>query len=233
MQTCTSRGGSNRRPGHVDLTSSDPEFCREDTTGRERFRYVGLRFPTVNVPPGATIQNAFISLEKDSRESGTPLSSVATSQFEENSHRPVMPHHLSTALTIIADCDADPGCEKQLLRHALISQSESTKIRVRPTQFHGQLLKFGAARARIETPDISTVVQDIVDSRDWKANNGLVHGVSDSMSDEGSRIALASDSMQICVQTVLLYWNWSTQCQLFDRRQVFLSHWTRNLVSTI
>lgn len=66
--------------GRMDLTSSDLELIYEFGMGDQ---HVGMRFPAVQVPAGATITNAWIEFEVD--ETGSSATSLTVRALAENS----------------------------------------------------------------------------------------------------------------------------------------------------
>lgn len=66
--------------GRMDLASSDLELAYEFGMGNQ---HVGLRFPAVQVPAGATITNAWIEFEVD--ETGSSATSLTVRALAENS----------------------------------------------------------------------------------------------------------------------------------------------------
>ena len=193
-------GGSNRRPGHVDLTSSDLEFCREDTTGGARYLFVGLRFQSVDVPQGATIQNAYVSLSKDYAEYGSPPSSLSAAVDLTISGELPASGYASQFTDCPYDCKgkfASSQCNPaspvpcfDISRRA--NETVGTSNRV-PWSIPASDL--WSSPGRVQTPDISAIIQDIINSRSWQAKNALVINAfgSAALNDAGSRIARASD----------------------------------------
>ena len=70
--------------GEVDLTSSDLELINDSGFGGPGDQIVGIRFQGVSIPPGATIQSAYIEFETD-ETSSTETNLTIYGQAADNS----------------------------------------------------------------------------------------------------------------------------------------------------
>jgi hypothetical protein len=115
----------------------------DDSDWAGRAQLIGLRFPELNVPRGATIDDAFVRFtvdESDDRRTSLRIAGQATG-------------------------DASPFRSEDYD----ISRRQKTAARVSwqniPSWREGQWR---------ESPDLSSVVQEIVDGRQWNRGNALV-----------------------------------------------------------
>jgi hypothetical protein len=142
--------------GVVDLTSSDLEIG-EDNDGPQT---VGLRFPGVAIPVGATITGAHLQFEADEDPAG-----VASLLVEG--------HAVGDAPTFA------------LNDHDLSSRPRTTAS----VAWSPPVWDRGDAGPDQRTPDLSAIVQEIVDRPDWAEGQALVLILTGS----GTRIAEAYD----------------------------------------
>jgi hypothetical protein len=142
--------------GEVDLTSSDLEIG-VDNAGPQT---VGLRFPGVALPAGATINAAWVQFEAD--EDGTDAASFL-----------IEGHAIGNAPTF-ARTDHD------------VTSRARTAASVAWSPPAWDTSDAGAGQ---RTPDLSSIVQEIVDGPDWAEGQALVLLLSGS----GTRIAEAYD----------------------------------------
>ncbi|MEO0468441.1 MAG: metallophosphoesterase, partial [Bacteroidota bacterium] len=127
--------------GVIDVTSTDLELANENNAGDQ---LVGMRFASVNIPKGATITNAYLQFTVDETQNINPSELVIFGEDEENA--------------------APLG-----INLGNLSSRERTDARVSwsiPTW--GPV---GAAGAAQQTPDISTIVQEIIDIPTWTSGN--------------------------------------------------------------
>jgi hypothetical protein len=122
---------------------------------------VGLRFAGVDVPAGSTIQTAWIQFEADETESGTIL------------------------LTIEAHADRD----------APVFSLDPNSVSSRPATAGSVLWSppawnlVGEADIAQRTPDLATLVQQVVDQPQWAAGNAIAFMISGT----GQRVATSWD----------------------------------------
>ena len=143
--------------GAMYLDSSDIEMVA-DGGGDQT---VGLRFPSVNIPAGATITNAYVQFQVDETPSG------------------------STSLTVrgekIANAPIFTTTANNITSRTLTTASVPWSPAGWPTA--------GAAGVDQRTPDITSVIQEIVDQGAWANGNSLAIIISGT----GERVAESYD----------------------------------------
>ena len=142
--------------GSIDLTSSDLELTYDSSSGEDQ--EVGIRFQNVSIPQGATINSAYIQFTVDETGSGT------------------------TNLTFYGE-DTDNAS-------AFTSTSNNITGRTKTSAsvaWNGvpAWTSTGAAGADQKTPDLKTIIQEIVNREGWASGNSLVFIVDGT----GSRTA--------------------------------------------
>ena len=135
----------NGTDGAVYATSTDLELVY-DTYNGSADQTVGLRFNGINVPQGATITNAYVQFTVDEADSGTTNLTVR-GQAADN----------ATAFDLNTNYDVST----RTTTTASVSWSPAPWSAV------------GAAGADQRTPDLSAVVQEIVNRPGWATNNSL------------------------------------------------------------
>ncbi|MCB0616950.1 MAG: hypothetical protein KDC75_26715, partial [Phaeodactylibacter sp.] len=132
-----------RASGAVDLTSSDLELAEDPNQGKQA---VGLRFTTLNLPQGVVISRAYVQFTVDETSSGAPCDLDIYGLASDN-----------TPAFTGADND--------------ISYRTRTKASVAwaPKDWEG----VGDAKEAQQTPDISTIIQDIVNRPSYTANSSI------------------------------------------------------------
>ena len=144
---------SASRTAPSTLTGSDLELAVDGT----RAQWVGLRFPNLSIPPGATIQNAWIQLMAD--EVGTaPVS-----------------------LTIQGEASANAGGFTATSNNLGARPRTSAAVAWAPAAWN----VVGEAGAAQRTPNLTSVVQEIVNRPGWSPGNAMAFIVSGS----GTRVA--------------------------------------------
>lgn len=124
--------------GDMSRGSSDLELGHDGNNAQ----IVGMRFRSINIPQGATINSAYIEFEVDETDSGT------------------------TNLTIYGQ-DADTA--RQFANNDdNISDRTGTAARV-----NWSPAAWAARDEKKQTPDIKTIIQEIVDRPGWAANNDM------------------------------------------------------------
>ncbi|TWX70672.1 hypothetical protein ESZ36_03135 [Colwellia demingiae] len=127
--------------GKMYRNSTDLEFSYDSFAGG--LQIIGMRFKSVDIPKGATINSAYIEFETDERDSGT------------------------TTL-IIAGEDADSPKEFKNGKRDISKRTKTlASINWTPSAWN-------STNELHQTPDISTIIQEIVDRTGWAANNNLV-----------------------------------------------------------
>jgi len=119
-------------------------------------RTAGMRFTGLNIPQGATITNAYIQFEADRTESGT-TSLTINGENADNA---------STFGSTTSDITSRP------LTTASVAWSPGSWTN-------------GQAGVNEQTPDISSIVQEIVDSSGWTSGNSVAIIISGSASRRG------------------------------------------------
>jgi hypothetical protein len=127
--------------GSMGLTSSDLELVDESSN-----QTIGMRFNGIDIPQGATINNAYIQFQVDE------ISTVTTS------------------LTIQGEAAVDAP--------TFILASDNISSRARTTGSVGWIPaswpSAGVAGPDQQTPDIATVIKEIVDNPGWSSGNSMV-----------------------------------------------------------
>ena len=161
--------------------SSDLEITYDDGYGTNQ--YVGLRFQTVNIPQGATIESAVLEFSSDGE--GQSGAGSVTIWGEAIDNAPTF----STASSNITS------------RTFTSNYSSWT--------FGGS---WGAAGTRQNSSDLSNVIQEIVDRPGWDANHNLVLMINSSLSSgTNSRVAESYDKTGGTKANIAtLYINYST-----------------------
>ncbi|MGI9429219.1 MAG: metallophosphoesterase, partial [Bythopirellula sp.] len=144
----------------VSLASADLDIVF-DSSGSQQEHLVGLRFTEVNVPQGATIQNAYIQFQADE------ASSVATSLT-------VQGEGVDNALTFAA---IDDNISARTTTSSSVSWTPAAWGTV------------GEAGPDQQTPNIASVIQEIVNRPGWSSGNALAITISGT----GERVAEAFD----------------------------------------
>ncbi|RCW51697.1 PKD domain-containing protein [Paenibacillus prosopidis] len=138
----------NQSGGSVNLTSTDLELVFDTTTTGNQ--YVGMRFNNVNVPKGKTITNAYIQFTVDETNSGT------------------------TNLTIKGQAADNPGTFTTSASNISSRATTTASVAWSPVAWN----TVGAAGADQRTPDLKSVVQEIVNRTGWVQNNSMVFVVT-------------------------------------------------------
>jgi PKD repeat protein len=128
--------------GVMYLTSTDLELTFDGTVQQQ----VGMRFKNLNIPPGATITNAYIQFTVDETSTST------------------------AGLTIFGENLANPGTFTSTTSN--ISSRVKTTASVSWTPAGWMVVN--EAGANQQTPNLSSIVQAIVSRPDWAANNAMV-----------------------------------------------------------
>lgn len=132
----------NLATGAMDLTSSDLELSEDGAINQ----YIGMRFPSLNIPRNATIVSAYVQFATDE------LFSIPTTQ------------------TIRAQT-ADNAATFTTTAFNLSSRAV-TSANVSWTPPGWTVLQEAGAGQR--TPDLTNVVQEVISRAGWNANNALV-----------------------------------------------------------
>ena len=138
--------GTNNGPGGMYLTSSDLELT-EDINSSHGTQKIGLRFTNLNLPVGATITNAYIDF-------------TATTPNSPNSNSG------ATDLKIKAE-DIDDAPAFSLTDYDVSDRTlTSAEINWIPSAW--------TAEQVYSTPDLSTIVQEVMNRGAWASGNDMV-----------------------------------------------------------
>ncbi len=142
VQVSASSDDAEERPsGSVKLASSDLELTQDKTNQQ----IVGMRFTGLNIPPGATIQNAYLQFQAD--ETGSD----------------------PTSLTIQAEA-ADNATTFTSTRGNISSRTTTNAaVPWSPAPWNTK----GEAGPNQQTPNIATVIQELVNRPGWSSGNSL------------------------------------------------------------
>ena len=143
--------------GEMKLNNSDLELGYDGAAAQK----VGLRFNNIDLPPTATVTNAYIQFTVD--ESNTE----------------------TTSLTIHGEDIANASAFVSTAYDVSDRDTTDTSVDWTPANW----TTVGDAGDDQQTPDISTIVQEIIDSNSWSANNSMVFIISGS----GERTAVSHD----------------------------------------
>jgi uncharacterized protein YjiK len=125
--------------GSVDRSSSDLELINDGGP-----QTVGLRFPGLNIPAGATITSAYIQFVADESQSGSIDLSIQAQAVDNAATFGSADSNISSRLRTIASVPWSPG-------------SWST----------------GELGSDTRTPDLTSVVQEVVSRPNWDAGNAI------------------------------------------------------------
>ena len=148
-------------PGYIDRTSSDIEFTTDKDTsagysgGTQK---IGLRFNTLNVPQGATITNATIVFR-----------AVAADSPNTNTG--------ATSLTLRGQAADNPTTFTSTAWDITNRSTTTASVAWSPAAW--------TAGADYSTPDLKTIVQEIVNRAGWASGNSMAFIVTGT----GSRSA--------------------------------------------
>ena len=127
-------------------------------TARRGVQLLGLRFENITVPPGATITRAYVQFTASGSSSGRVKTSISG-----------------------IDSDDAPRFSG---RRRYLSSRKKTSERV---SWNVEPWLSGASGSAQRTPDLSAVVQEIVDRRDWERGNALALAIEGSRGDRSAQ----------------------------------------------
>ena len=153
----------NVQTGAMSLNSSDLELVRDG----QNQQYVGIRFAGVNIPQGAIIQNAYIQFQADDDESPGSKDVDLTIQGQD----------VDDALPFGGGTSDISGREKT-----------TASVAWSPLAWE-QKKEAGVAQ---QTPDLSTIIQEIVNRSGWQQGKALAIIISESTG-IGKRVAESYD----------------------------------------
>ena len=132
----------NISSSYVNISSSDLELVNDGSKAQT----VGIRFKNINIPPSATVINAFIQFTVDETDSG------------------------NTNLTIRGEDHDDPPKFSSIKNNITDRKTTTASVNWNPTVWTNS----GEAGADQRTPNISIIVNEIIGRPDWSANNSMV-----------------------------------------------------------
>ncbi len=149
------------RNGDIDVTSSDLEFPYEDEPADDPQR-VAMRFVGVAVPQGAQIVKSYVEFEVDENRGATK------------------------AANVLIDAQLTPDAEPFVDTFMNVSQRTFTT-----TVVPWSVQNWTAVDVKWPTPDISVLIQEIVNQAGWIPGNALVLTLKDDPCNPsvGSRVA--------------------------------------------
>ncbi len=149
------------RNGDIDVGSSDLEFPYEDEP-KDDLQRVAMRFVGVAVPQGVQIVKSYVEFEVDENRGATVPANV------------------------IIDAQLTPDAEPFVDAFMNVSQRTFTT-----TVVPWSVQNWTAVDVKWQTPDISVLIQEIVNQTDWVLGNALVLTIQDDPChpSEGSRVA--------------------------------------------
>jgi hypothetical protein len=136
--------------GAMDLTSSDLELYTDTNSSDDQL--IGIRFQNVTVPAGATITNAYIQFEVDQPNSSAVTLNIVGIDVDNAVQFTTTPNNISDRI----DGDISSG-------------TSATVVGWNPpgwTTINDQ----GVDQ---RTPDLKTIVQEIIDRGGWNSNNAM------------------------------------------------------------
>ncbi|MEL6593449.1 MAG: Ig-like domain-containing protein, partial [Bacteroidota bacterium] len=164
-----------RQNGTINLNDNRLELIRDNSAARGR-QVVGLRFQNLSIPQGAQIYEAYLQFTS---ASGT-----------ENYH--------------IADLRISAEAADNAAAFTNANQNLSSRARTQASQSWSPPLWLSAnqAAAPQQSPDLSLLLQEVVDRPGWQSNNALVI----LLDGEGGRPAYAHDANpNLAAQLIISY----------------------------
>lgn len=147
--------------GQMDLVNDDLDLGQ--ASGFESVVAVGIRFQGIHIPKGSKIKSSFLQFTKD--EPGTK---------DEPTH-----------LTIRAELSGDAISFRDEPRNISSRRLTKSAVNWSPMPWHP-----GDERGkRQQTPDLSTLIQEVIEQDEWKAGNAVALVVTGN----GERDAIAFD----------------------------------------
>lgn len=136
-------GSNGTTPGTIDFSSSDLELVADGADGNQ---FVGIRFPGLNIPQGATITNAYIQFTVDETDTQAGDKFIWTEAADSSDSFTLLPFNVST-------------------RPKSVDSITWTNIPVWNT--------VGQAGISQQTPDLSVIVQEIISRPGWAPGNAM------------------------------------------------------------
>ena len=149
----------NASGGNIDLTSSDLEISAE---GGSTEQIIGIRWLDVNIPPGSTITSAFVQFQHDENDEG--------------------PTSVEIGGELTPDAARFNSSTNNVLNRPL------TGAFVEWLDIPPWTVDEEAGPAQ-RTPDISSIVQEIIDQSNWRSGNAMVVLIEAGSQSGGERTA--------------------------------------------
>lgn len=130
-------------PGLIDLTSSDIELAKDGNDGDQ---YIGLRFTNINIPTGSKIVNAYIQFTVDETDNA-PGSIIFKTEDVDNG---------STFTSTAFDISSRPVGNDSVVWSNIPDWNVA-----------------GASGADQQSPDLSVLIQSMIDRAGWTAGNAI------------------------------------------------------------
>jgi|GEM_PF-2124880 len=137
------------RDGALDITSSDLEFPYEDE-GQGDLQRVAMRFVNVGIPKGVEILGSYLEFEVDETKGGT---------------EPV---------SVIIDAQLSPDAEAFENVAYNVSERSFTE-----TVVPWSVPEWTTTNEKFQTPDITALIQEIINQEGWSAGNAMVFTLQD------------------------------------------------------
>jgi hypothetical protein len=157
--------------GAEGLSSSDLEMPWEDGIQSSSYQVIGMRFVDLRIPKGSEVVNAYVQFTGDNDDNakltGGPVNLIINGLLQPN------PAIFSTGEDFYTD--RDPKTTTQVAWSNIPSWTNNQ------------------ATAATRTPDISSIIQEIIDQDDWTDGNALVLFIRDDEANpsNGQRSALS------------------------------------------
>jgi hypothetical protein len=157
--------------GAEGLTSSDLEMPWEDGVQSSSYQVIGMRFIDLQIPKGSEVVNAYVQFTGDNDDNnkltGGPVNLIVSGLLQSD------PDGFSTGEDFYTD--RDPKTTAQVAWNNIPSWSNNQ------------------ATAAARTPDISSIIQEIIDQDDWASGNALILFIRDDETNpsNGQRSALS------------------------------------------
>ncbi len=171
-------GGTSGTPGDMDLTSSDLEIMLDGA----KKQMIGVRFANISIPPGATIQSAYIQFATKGDKNAVLGDAYIKAQDADNA--------ATFATTPFSVSSRPKGTDSVLW--------------VGSTSATWGLTGGGTAGPDQKTPDIKSLIQSIINRPGWSSGNALAiflsgnSGVRNAYSYDGS----AANAAKLIIQYI-------------------------------
>jgi len=139
------------RGGELDMTSSDLELAYEDFDPLGDPQRVAMRFVDIPIPQSGTVFSAYIEFEVDETKGGT------------------------SAVNVIIDGQLTADAEPFVNTPFNVSNRPSWTTAV----VKWSVPNWTAENEKFQTPDISAIIQEIVNQADWASGNAIVLTIQD------------------------------------------------------